>query len=73
LSAHFLPHYRPRGAGRVSAEASRCHQPRTPLARPGQGAASARTASSGLRVVHWGPRHARSEGCEGVAGRVVDV
>ena len=27
-------------------------EPRTPLARPGQGAASARTAGSGLRVVH---------------------
>ena len=30
----------------------RRHEPRTPLARPGQGAASARTACSGLRVVH---------------------
>ena len=30
----------------------RRHEPRTPLARPGQGAASARTAGSGLRVVH---------------------
>jgi tetratricopeptide (TPR) repeat protein len=27
-------------------------EPRTPLARPGQGAASARTAGSGVRVVH---------------------
>ena len=30
----------------------RRNEPRTPLARPGQGAASARTARSGLRVVH---------------------
>jgi class 3 adenylate cyclase len=30
----------------------RLHEPRAPLARPGQGAASPRTARSGLRVVH---------------------
>ena len=48
----------------------RRHEPRTPLARPGQGAASARTACSGLRLVHEGFRHARSEGGEGVAGGV---
>ena len=30
----------------------RRHEPRAALARPGQGAASARTARSGLRVVH---------------------
>jgi predicted ATPase len=30
----------------------RRHEPRTPLARAGQGAASARTVGSGLRVVH---------------------
>ena len=44
----------------------RRHEPRTPLARPGQGAASARTVCSGLRVVHGGLRHARSEGGEGI-------
>ena len=48
----------------------RRHEPRAPLARPGQGAASARTARSGLRLVHGGLRHARSEGSEGVAGGV---
>ena len=51
----------------------RRHEPRTPLARPGQGAASARTACSGLRVVHGGVRHARSEGGEGAAGGVGGV
>ncbi len=45
-------------------------RPRTPLARPGQGAASARTACSGLRVVYGGVRHARSAGREGASGRV---
>ena len=45
-------------------------QPRAPLARPGQSAASARTACSGVRVVHGGVRHARSEGSEGVAGGI---
>ena len=40
------------------------------LARPGQAAASARTARSGLRLVHRRLRHARSEGGEGAAGRV---
>jgi tetratricopeptide (TPR) repeat protein len=40
----------------------RRHEPRTPLARPGQGERSARTVGSGLRVVHRGLRHARSEG-----------
>ena len=48
----------------------RRHEPRAPLARPGQGAASARTACSGLRLVHGGVRHARSEGGEGAAGGV---
>ena len=48
----------------------RRHEPRAPLARPGQGAASARTACSGLRLVHRRLRHARSEGGEGAAGRV---
>jgi predicted ATPase len=48
----------------------RRHEPRTPLARPGQGAASARTVGSGLRVVYGGVRHARPEGSEGVAGGV---
>ena len=48
----------------------RRNEPRTPLARPGQAAASARTAGSGLRLVHRGVRHARSEGGEGVAGGV---
>ena len=43
---------------------------RAALARPGQGAASARTACSGLRLVHRRVRHARSEGGEGVARRV---
>ena len=51
----------------------RRHEPRTPLARPGQGAASARTAGSGLRLVHRGLRHARSEGGEGAAGGVGGV
>ena len=51
----------------------RRHEPRTPLARPGQGAASARTAGSGLRVVHRRVRHARSEGGEGAAGGVGGV
>ena len=37
---------------------TRRNEPRTPLARPGQGAASARTACSGLRLVHGGVRHA---------------
>jgi hypothetical protein len=32
----------------------RLHEPRTPLARPGQGAASARTAGSGVWVVYEG-------------------
>ena len=46
-------------SGRASAASqilgtARRHEPRTPLARPGQGAASARTACSGLRVVHGG-------------------
>ena len=40
------------------------------LARPEQGAGSTRTACSGLRLVHGGVRHARSEGGEGVAGGV---
>jgi GAF domain-containing protein len=40
----------------------------THLARPGQGAASARPVGSGLRVVHGGFRHARSEGSEGAVG-----
>ena len=43
------------------------------LARPGEGAASARTARSGLRLVHRGVRHARSEGGEGVVGGVGGV
>ena len=51
----------------------RRHEPRAPLARPGQGAASARTACSGLRLVHGGLRHARSEGGEGAAGGVGGV
>ena len=29
-----------------------CHEPRTPLARPGQAAGSARTTCSGLRLVY---------------------
>ena len=43
------------------------------LARAGQGAASSRTACSGLRLVHGGFRHARFEGGEGAAGRVGGV
>jgi class 3 adenylate cyclase len=46
----------------------RRHEPRTPLARPGQGARSTRTAGAGVWVVYGGLRHARSEGGEGVAG-----
>ena len=48
----------------------RRHEPCAPLARPGQGAGSAQTAGSGVRVVYGGLRHARSEGGEGAAGRV---
>jgi hypothetical protein len=48
----------------------RSHEPRSPPARPGQGAASARTVGSGVRLVHRRVRHARSEGGEGAAGRV---
>ena len=55
------------GPSRRILGAARRDEPRTPLARPGQGAASARTAGSGLRVVHRGVRHARSEGGEGAA------
>jgi hypothetical protein len=51
----------------------RRHEPRTSLARPGQGAASARPARSGLRVVHGGIRHARSEGGDGVVRGVERV
>ena len=40
---------------------------RAALARPGQAAASSRTARSGLRLVHRRLRHARSEGGEGTA------
>src|SRR5215467_7153403 len=47
--------------------ASRRHEPRAALARPGQGAASARTVGPGVRVVYGGVRHARSEGGEGAA------
>ena len=54
------------GGGRVAA-------PRPPLARPRQGAASARTVGPGLRVVYGGVRHARSEGSEGVTGGVGGV
>ena len=39
----------------------------------GKAAASARTACSGLRLVHGRLRHARSEGGEGVAGGVGGV
>src|SRR5215831_10403274 len=42
-------------------------------ARPGRGAASARTVGTGLRVVHGGVRHSRSEGGEGTAGGVGSV
>ena len=48
----------------------RRNEPGAALARSGQGAASARTAGSGLRLVHRRVRHARSEGGEGVAGGV---
>ena len=51
----------------------RRHEPRTPLARPGQAAASARTACSGVRVVYGGFRHARSEGSEGAPGGIGGV
>ena len=49
--------FRARARSRASATSKvlgtpRRNEPRTPLARPGQGAASARTACSGLRVVH---------------------
>ena len=43
------------------------------LACPGQGAASARTACSGLRLVYGRLRHARSEGGQGVVGGVGGV
>jgi hypothetical protein len=45
-------------------------QPRGSLARPGQAAASPRTACSDLRLVHGGVRHARSERGEGAVGGV---
>src|ERR1700733_405876 len=45
-------------------------KPRTPLARPGQAAASLRTAGSGLRLVHGGVRYAGSEANQGAARRV---
>ena len=45
----------------------RRNEPRAALARPGQAAASSRTACSGLRLVHGRLRHARSEGGEGAA------
>jgi hypothetical protein len=51
----------------------RVNEPRTPLARPGQGAAGARTACSSFWVVYGGLRDARSEGGEGVAGGVGSV
>ena len=64
--------FRARPSSRASATSQilgtpRRHEPRAPLARPGQGAASARTARSGLRLVYGRLRHARSEGSEGVA------
>ena len=43
---------------------TRRNKPCAPLARPGQDAASSRTARSGLRLVYGGFRHARSEGGE---------
>src|SRR5438128_2390474 len=46
------------------------NEPCAPLALSGQGAASPRTACSGLRVVYGGVRHARSEGGESTAGGV---
>jgi hypothetical protein len=42
-----------------------------PLVRPGQGAASARTARSDLRLVLGRVRHVRSKGGEGAAGSAV--
>ena len=51
----------------------RRNEPRAALARPGKGAASSRTARSGLRLVYGRLRHARSEGGEGVAGRIGSV
>jgi len=54
-------------------ELPRRHEPRAPLARPGQGAASARTACYGLRVVYGGVRHAGSEGGEGAARYIGSV
>ena len=51
--------FRPCARSRASAASqilgtSRRNEPRTPLARPGQGAASERTVGAGLRVVHRG-------------------
>ena len=61
---------RPRGRAPTTSQilgTPRRHEPCTPLARPGQGAASARTVGSGLRLVYGRFRHARSEGGEGAA------
>ena len=51
--------FRARARGRASATSEilgtpRRNEPRAPLARPGQAAASSRTACSGLRLVHGG-------------------
>ena len=63
------PHRRPTAASQILGTPRR-HEPRAPPARPGQGAASARTVGAGARPVHRRVRHARSEGGEGLAGGV---
>ena len=60
---------RARAAGKVLGTARR-DEHGAALARSGEAAASSRTARSGLRLVHRGLRHARSEGGEGAARRV---
>ncbi len=46
---------------------ARRHQPRPAVARPGQARRGARTAGAGLRLVHRGLRHRRSEGGQDAA------
>ena len=46
---------------------ARRHQPRPAVARPRQARRGARAAGAGLRLVHRGLRHRRSEGCQSAA------
>ena len=49
---------------------SQLNEPQRGFGATKQDAASARTAGSGLPLVHGGLRHARSEGGEGIAGGI---